>query len=78
MDGDKDEQIRTHAYKLWKDEGRPGGLHEDHWSRADQHIGMLGDGSEEQNLNQAGNPSARISISEVSEAFGNKAPNKGK
>lgn len=70
MEGDKDEQIRAHAYKLWDDEGRPEGRHEDHWSRAKQHVGMMGDGTEEQNLDQAGDPSARISEAEVAEAFG--------
>ena len=32
--------------------------------------GMMGDGTEEQNLNQAGNPSARITEDEVQAAFG--------
>lgn len=31
--------------------------------------GMMGDGTEEQNLNQAGDPSARITEGEVDEAF---------
>ena len=78
MDGDKDEQIRTHAYKLWEDEGRPEGRHDDHWSRAEQHVGMMGDGTEEQNLDQPGDPGARITEAEVEEAFGQqKAPVKG-
>jgi len=34
--------------------------------------GMLGDGTEEQNLNQPGNPAARIKKDEVDAAFGNK------
>jgi hypothetical protein len=33
------------------------------------HPGMMGDGTEEQNLNQPGNPAARISEAEVKEAF---------
>lgn len=33
------------------------------------HVGMMGDGTEEQNLNQAGNPAARITESEVRDAF---------
>ena len=36
----------------------------------DPHPGMLGDGTEEQNLNQPGDPSKRISEDEVDEAFG--------
>lgn len=32
------EQQRERAYKIWEDEGRPEGLQEDHWRRAeDQH-----------------------------------------
>ena len=33
------------------------------------HPGMLGDSTEEQNLNQPGNPDARIRKDEVEEAF---------
>lgn len=36
----------------------------------DPHPGMLGDGTEEQNLNQPGDPSKRIGEDEVDEAFG--------
>ncbi len=32
--------------------------------------GMMGDGTEEQNLDQPGNPAARIGQDEVDEAFG--------
>ena len=35
--------------------------------------GMMGDGTEEQNLNERGNPAARIKRSEVKAAFGKKA-----
>ena len=41
---------------------------------ADKHPGMLGDGTEEQNLNQKGDPSARITERDVKEAFGEKTP----
>ena len=34
------------------------------------HPGMMGDGTEEQNLNQKGNPAARIGKDEVDAAFG--------
>jgi hypothetical protein len=33
------------------------------------HPGMMGDGTEEQNLNQQGNPEARITQDDVDEAF---------
>jgi hypothetical protein len=36
----------------------------------DPHLGMLGDGTEEQNLNQPGHPEKRIKEEEVDEAFG--------
>jgi hypothetical protein len=33
------------------------------------HVGMMGDGTEEQNLGQPGNPAARIKKGEVDAAF---------
>lgn len=36
----------------------------------EKHPGMMGDGTEEQNLNQPGNPKARITEDEVDAAFG--------
>jgi hypothetical protein len=39
--------------------------------QGDAHPGMMGDGTEEQNLNQKGDPSARIGEDEVKQAFGN-------
>ncbi len=41
------------------------------------HPGMMGDGTEEQNLNEQGNPAARIQEDEVEEAF-SKKPTKSK
>ena len=38
--------------------------------KSDPHPGMMGDGTEEQNLNQPGDPDARITAEEVEEAFG--------
>jgi hypothetical protein len=35
-----------------------------------KHPGMMGDGTEEKNLNQPGNPEARIKKDEVDDAFG--------
>ena len=40
------------------------------------HPGMLGDGTEEQNLGQRGNPAARIKKKEVTAAFGKQRPKK--
>ena len=37
--------------------------------KTDPHPGMMGDGTEEQNLNQPGDPSKRITEEEVDEAF---------
>ena len=48
-------------------------------SPAPPHPGMMGDGTEEQNLGQPGNPAARIKEDEVDDAFAedaNKDPNK--
>ena len=36
------------------------------------HPGMMGDGTEEQNLNQPGDPAARITEGEVKDAFKGK------
>ena len=38
-------------------------------AKKDPHPGMMGDGTEEQNLNQPGDPSARITEAEVNDAF---------
>ncbi|MEA2852976.1 MAG: hypothetical protein QOE02_2995 [Rhodospirillaceae bacterium] len=38
--------------------------------------GMMGDGTEEQNLDQLGNPAARIKEGEVADAFGDQPPKK--
>lgn len=40
------------------------------------HPGMMGDGTEEQNLNDAGDPSLRIKKDEVAEAFRKQNPRK--
>ncbi len=41
-----------------------------------QHPGMMGDGTEEQNLNEKGDPALRIKPDEVDAAFGTKATKK--
>jgi hypothetical protein len=40
------------------------------------HPGMMGDGTEEQNLDERGNPAARIKKDEVEAAFGKQNPKK--
>lgn len=42
--------------------------------RAIEHPGMMGDGTEEQNLGQPGDPGARITEDEVKDAFGGDDP----
>jgi ElaB/YqjD/DUF883 family membrane-anchored ribosome-binding protein len=44
----------------------------------DLHPGMMGDGTEEQNLGQRGNPGARITQDEVEEAFSGQRPPEGR
>ncbi len=93
MDSDKTDRINRRAYEKWEAEGRPHGRHEEHWHAAKReidaedegagtrahnpHPGMLGDGTEEQNLNQPGHPEARITADEVNAAFSEKAGKKG-
>ena len=43
---------------------------------ATPHPGMMGDGTEEQNLGQPGNPAARIKQDEVDAAFAKDTPKK--
>jgi hypothetical protein len=38
--------------------------------------GMMGDGTEDQNLEERGNPAARIQEDELDAAFGNQKPKK--
>ncbi len=44
---------------------------------ATPHPGMMGDGTEEQNLGQPGNPAARIKKDEVDAAFSKNASKNG-
>lgn len=68
------ERIRARAYQIWEEHGRPEGRHHDHWLQAEQeHVGMMGDGTEEQNLGQPGHPEKRITEAEVKEAFAIKS-----
>ncbi|WJH38513.1 DUF2934 domain-containing protein (plasmid) [Aliirhizobium terrae] len=33
---DNDQKRRERSYKIWEDEGRPEGAHDDHWRRAEE------------------------------------------
>lgn len=33
---DREQHIREHAQRIWEEEGRPEGSHEDHWRRAEE------------------------------------------
>lgn len=37
---DKEQKRRERAYKIWEDEGRVEGSHEDHWRRAEEQNGI--------------------------------------
>lgn len=41
-----EQKRRERAYKIWEDEGRVHGLHEDHWKRAREQPELGGDGSQ--------------------------------
>ena len=41
-----------------------------------RHPGMMGDGTQEQDLGERGNPAARIKKDEVDDAFGKQKPKK--
>lgn len=50
---DREQQRRLRAYKIWEDEGRPEGLHEDHWRRAEeQHEATEAEAAEVTDVNQ--------------------------
>jgi hypothetical protein len=38
MGEDRRQRIRERAFALWEDEGKPEGLHEDHWKQASDEI----------------------------------------
>jgi hypothetical protein len=46
---DREDRIRERAYKIWEEQGRPHGRHEDHWRQASQETGedLFGEGSNE-------------------------------
>lgn len=44
---DNEQKRRERAYKIWEDEGRPEGAHEDHWRRAEEQRGLTEQESED-------------------------------
>jgi hypothetical protein len=66
--------MRTRAWSIhmtnkpaWQDSKKQSGV---------AHPGMMGDGTEEQNLDERGNPAARIKKDEVDAAFGEQTRKK--
>ena len=45
----REHRIRERAYRIWEEQGRPHGRHEDHWRQASQETGdeLFGEGSNE-------------------------------
>ena len=44
---DREEKIRQLAYKIWEEEGRESGFHNDHWLRAEKEHQMTDQQAEE-------------------------------
>ena len=55
---------------------KPTGLNNTDKQANVSHPGMMGDGTEEQNLNERGNPAARVKKEDVNAAFAKKNPKK--
>lgn len=51
MQSDRDARIRERAYRIWEEEGRVEGRHEEHWRRAEREIA-----DEEARAEQVRNP----------------------
>ena len=45
---DRDEQIRIRAHRIWEEEGRPDGRHDDHWERASRELDLGSPAGQEQ------------------------------
>jgi len=39
MADEREDRVRERAYRLWEQEGRPHGRHQDHWQQASQEVG---------------------------------------
>lgn len=44
---DKEQSLRERAYKIWEDEGRVDGSHDDHWKRAEEQHSLTEQESED-------------------------------
>jgi len=44
---DIEQKVRERAYKIWEDEGRVEGAHDDHWTRAQEQHGLAEQESED-------------------------------
>lgn len=38
MGGDRDEEVRRRAYRIWEEKGKPEGEHDRHWSEAEREM----------------------------------------
>ena len=45
MDADQEDRIRQRAHQLWEEQGRPEGMHDQHWEQARSEMG--GGGSDD-------------------------------
>lgn len=43
---DRDNDIRTRAHQIWEEEGRPDGMHDEHWKRAQDELDVPASSSE--------------------------------
>ncbi len=41
----REERIRSRAYRLWEEAGRPEGSEKEHWTEAEKQVGQEGDGA---------------------------------
>ncbi|MFD2816212.1 DUF2934 domain-containing protein [Paracoccus aerius] len=39
MDADQEDRIRQRAHQLWEEQGRPEGMHDQHWEQARSEMG---------------------------------------
>jgi hypothetical protein len=43
---DREDTIRSRAYRIWEQENQPDGRHEEHWEQAEREIGAEGKATE--------------------------------
>jgi DUF2934 family protein len=72
-----EEDIRTRAYEIWEDEGRPHGRHLDHWRRAIDEVSPSATAPAQSNgASAAGKRTAKPKTEASDEAVASKAPKK--